>query len=248
VSGGVLAVVFGLYRPFMETLTDPRRALPRYWRRFLPVGVGWCLGVLGFAHGLTACLALSDTVTTWLFIGLIAGTVPSLFREAGREGRGSGAWFSLAVCAGGTLAGLCCARRMIRGPVTPNFWWYTLCGALWGAGVVVPGMTSASIMMALGLYQPLLEGVASLDLGVLAPCLPGMALTVLLLARTVNWVFRRYYAVTFHGILGMVLASALAIVPTSYSGAGEALWSLLCGGGGFALALLLSRWDQKLNK
>ena len=32
VSGGVLAVVFDIYRPFMELLTRPRQALPKYWR------------------------------------------------------------------------------------------------------------------------------------------------------------------------------------------------------------------------
>ena len=31
VSGGVLAVIFGIYRPFMEVLADPFRELPRYW-------------------------------------------------------------------------------------------------------------------------------------------------------------------------------------------------------------------------
>ena len=37
ISGGVLAVVFGIYRPAMELLTHPRRALQRYWRMLLAV-------------------------------------------------------------------------------------------------------------------------------------------------------------------------------------------------------------------
>ena len=32
VSGGVLAVVFDIYRPFVETLTHPRTAVPKYWK------------------------------------------------------------------------------------------------------------------------------------------------------------------------------------------------------------------------
>lgn len=39
ISGGVLAVVFGIYRPAMELLTHPRRALQRYWRMLLAVGI-----------------------------------------------------------------------------------------------------------------------------------------------------------------------------------------------------------------
>lgn len=86
VSGGVLAVVFDIYRPFMEVLTRPRTAVPKYWKMFVPIVLGWCAGFLGFAKGISAAFCLSSTVTTWLFIGLIVGTLPSLFREAGRGG------------------------------------------------------------------------------------------------------------------------------------------------------------------
>ena len=56
VSGGVLAVVFDIYRPLMETLTHPRAAIPRYWKWFIPLGLGWCLGFLGFAKGIAAAI------------------------------------------------------------------------------------------------------------------------------------------------------------------------------------------------
>lgn len=36
VSGGVLAVVFDVYRPMMETLTHPKRGFLKYWQIFLP--------------------------------------------------------------------------------------------------------------------------------------------------------------------------------------------------------------------
>ena len=60
VSGGVLAVVFDIYRPFMEILTRPRTAIPRYWRRFPPIILGWCVGFLGFAKGISAAMDLSS--------------------------------------------------------------------------------------------------------------------------------------------------------------------------------------------
>ena len=248
VSGGVLAVVFDIYRPFMEILTHPRRAIPQYWRWFLPLALGWCVGFLGLAKGISACLEWSEAATTWLFIGLIVGTVPALFREAGKEGRSPAAWGSLAVCAAGVFAGLFYVGRIAEVTVTPNFWWYNFCGVLWGMGIVIPGMTTSSVMMALGLYQPMLEGLAHLDLLVLSACLPGLALSVALLARGVSWFFRRHYAVAFHGIMGMVLASTAAIVPTSYLGVGEVVLSVLCCAGGFALAFFLERLDRRSKK
>jgi len=245
VSGGVLAVVFDIYRPFMEILTHPRRALPRHWRMLIPLGAGWCLGFLGVAKGISTAMALSAAATYWLFIGLIVGSVPSLFREAGKEGRSASAWVSFSLCAAAVFAGLFYVSRVACVQAEPNFWWYNFCGALWGMGVVIPGMTSSSVMMALGLYQPMLEGLARLDLLVLSAALPGMFLTIALLARLVTWFFRRHYAAAFHGILGFVTASTLVIIPTKYQGTGEMVLSALLCAAGFALAYFLARMDKK---
>ena len=248
VSGGVLAVVFDIYRPFMEVLTHPREAIPKYWRWFLPIGLGCAIGFLGFAKGIAAAIDVSSTVTTWLFIGLIVGTVPSLFREAGKEGRSIGSWVSMAVCAGAIFFSLFYVGKVICVTVEPNFWWYNFCGALWGMSLVIPGLTSSSVMMALGLYQPMLEGLARLDFLVLSACLPGMVLTILLLARLVSWFFRKHYSIAFHGIFGIVLASTLVIIPTSYVGAWELVLSAVCCIGGFLLAYFMARLDRRIQE
>lgn len=248
VSGGVLAVVFDIYRPFMEVLTHPREAIPKYWRWFLPIGLGCAIGFLGFAKGIAAAIDVSSTVTTWLFIGLIVGTVPSLFREAGKEGRSIGSWASMAVCAGAIFFSLFYVGKVICVTVEPNFWWYNFCGALWGMSLVIPGLTSSSVMMALGLYQPMLEGLARLDFLVLSACLPGMVLTILLLARLVSWFFRKHYSIAFHGIFGIVLASTLVIIPTSYVGAWEIVLSAVCCIGGFLLAYFMARLDRRIQE
>ena len=248
VSGGVLAVVFDIYRPFMEVLTHPREAIPKYWRWFLPIGLGCAIGFLGFAKGIAAAIDVSSTVTTWLFIGLIVGTVPSLFREAGKEGRSIGSWVSMAVCAGAIFFSLFYVGKVICVTVEPNFWWYNFCGALWGMSLVIPGLTSSSVMMALGLYQPMLEGLARLDFLVLSACLPGMVLAILLLARLVSWFFRKHYSIAFHGIFGIVLASTLVIIPTSYVGAWEIVLSAVCCIGGFLLAYFMARLDRRIQE
>ena len=248
VSGGVLAVVFDIYRPFMEVLTHPREAIPKYWRWFIPIGLGCAVGFLGFAKGIAAAIDVSSTVTTWLFIGLIVGTVPSLFREAGKEGRSAGSWISMAVCAGAIFFSLFYVGKVICVTVEPNFWWYNFCGALWGMSLVIPGMTSSSVMMALGLYQPMLEGLARLDFLVLSACLPGMVLTILLLARLVSWFFRKHYSIAFHGIFGIVLASTLVIVPTDYVALWEIVLSAVCCIGGFLLAYFMARLDKRIQE
>ena len=83
ISGGVLSVIFGIYRPVMEVLAHPLNGLRRHLSLLLPVGAG---AILGFLCGGGLILVLfdrSEKLATCLFIGLILGTLPSLWAEAG---------------------------------------------------------------------------------------------------------------------------------------------------------------------
>ncbi len=247
VSGGVLAVVFGIYQPCMEMLISPKKALPKYWRMLPALGIGAGVGFLLFAKGLTVLFAFSDAVAVWLFIGLIFGTVPQLFREAGKEGRSRGAWLALTGCFAAMFTVLWLVSHGASRQVTPDFGWYVFSGVLFGMGTIVPGMTTSSVLMALGLYEPVLNALTELNLPVLAAIAPGVVLSVLLMARFVNWLFKRYHALAFHGILGVVLASTLVIVPVSYEGFGEVLLSAVCCAGGFGIACLMDQLDNRIQ-
>ena len=80
ISGGVLCVVFGVYQPVMEVLSDPVRGLKKHFRRLVPLGVGLVLGFLGIARLLGFLLNRYPDPSVCLFVGLIAGMLPSLYR------------------------------------------------------------------------------------------------------------------------------------------------------------------------
>ena len=92
----------------------------------------------------------------------------------------------------------------------------------------------------------MLDGLANLDLLVLSASLPGMGLAIILLARLMSWFLRTHYSVAFHGILGIVLASTLVIIPMEYKG-GVVLTSILCCGGGNLLGYLLAKLDRRIQ-
>ena len=117
ISGGVLCVVFGIYQPMMEILSHPLRGLPRHWRMFLPVGLGWLIGFFGFARVIEWIFGADETLGTWLFIGLIAGTMPQLFREAGEKGRGRSSYLAAAVAFAALFGLLLFVRLQV--PVLP---------------------------------------------------------------------------------------------------------------------------------
>ena len=54
-------------------------------------------------------------------------------------------------------------------------------------------------------------GISKLDFGIIIPLTIGLALSVILLAKLVESMFRKHFATMYHIILGLVLGSTVAI-------------------------------------
>lgn len=246
ISGGVLGVAFGIYRPMMAVLAKPFQNFKLYWRMFIPVIIGWVAGFLGLAGLIAKLLTINAAVMVSLFVGLILGTFPSLFREGAKDGRTKGMWVALAVSTALLLAFFYGLKFSTQTTVTPTFGWYIFCGVLWGISLIVPGMSSSSLLLFLGLYQPMSAGIAALDVSVLGPFAIGIIGTVVLLARLVNHLFEKHYGVAFYCVIGFVIASTIPIIPLSFTSVWEALFCVVAAAAGFTGAYLMDRWSEKL--
>ena len=245
ISGGVLAVAFGIYQPMMAVLAKPFQNIKRYWKMFIPIFIGWAIGFLGLAGAIAKVLSINATVVISLFIGLILGTFPSLFHEGTKNGRTKSMWVALIISTAVLLAFFYTLKFSTQTTVTPSFGWYIFCGVLWGFSLIIPGMSSSSTLLFLGLYQPMSEGIATLNWTVLVPFAIGILGTVLLLARVVNMLFERHYGVAFFCVIGFVIASTIPIIPTAFASVGEALLSILAVAVGFVASYFLERVGLK---
>ena len=242
-SGGVLAVVFGIYERLMRFLGNIFENFIENVLFFLPVGIGGAIGVVAFSAVVDFAFTNYAAQFTWLFIGFIAGTFPSLFKTAGKEGRKTEHWFLLVLTAVGTIF-LMRWMETIRGvQLTPSFGNWVLSGILIGLGVVVPGMSPSNFLIYLGLYQPMASGIRHLDLGVIIPLVLGVAVIVLVLARLISWLFKKFYAFMYHFILGIVMGSTIVIIPEGVSGWTIAVCAVL-----FIVGALVSYFLAKLDE
>ena len=98
-SGGVLAVIFNIYDPLLKFLGNIKKNFMANVRYFIPIGIGGVLGVVVFSVFVEKAFGQYAAQFTCLFIGFVAGTFPSLFRTAGKEGRNGGDWLTLIVSA-----------------------------------------------------------------------------------------------------------------------------------------------------
>lgn len=248
ISGGVLCVVFGIYKPVMELLGDPIRKFRTHVPKLLPVIVGGAVGFLGVAKILAFFLEAYPAPSVCLFIGLITGMLPSLFREANEKGRVKNAWVPLAVAFVVILA-LLISLNLFSITITPNFGWYVFCGFCLALSVIAPGMSFSTLLMPLGLYTPFVDGLGSLDFSILVPAGIGAVVTVICLARAVDALFDHFYAYAFHAIIGIVIAATIMIVPVdSFTSLGAAAVNVVCLAVGVAAALALDRFNSSIPK
>lgn len=248
ISGGVLCVIFGVYKPIMELLSHPFKALRKYYKLLIPIIIGAALGFLGIAKLLGFLLNTYPEPSVCLFVGLIGGMLPSLFREAGQKGRSRGSFISLGVCFV-ILFGLLAGLNIVRIDIAPNFGWYLFCGFCMALSIIAPGMSFSTLLMPLGLYTPLVDGIGKLDFGILIPAGIGALVTVIVLAKAITKLMNTHYSLVFHGIIGIVIAATIVIIPFQSFSAGliPCITNIVCLIIGIVSALLLDMLNSKVS-
>lgn len=249
ISGGVLCVVFGIYKPLMELLADPFHNFKTHVPKLLPVIIGGAIGFLGIANLLAFLLDRYPNPSVCVFVGLITGMLPSLFREAGEQGRSKASFISLSIAMVFIFA-LLLGLKAASVQITPNFFWYLFCGFCLALSVIAPGMSFSTLLMPLGLYTPFVEGIGHLDFGILIPGGIGALATVLLFAKAVDTLFKRHYSVAFHAIVGVVIAATIMIIPfgSFTASVSSCIINIVCIVAGIVAALALDKFNSKFPK
>jgi putative membrane protein len=242
-SGGVLALVFGLYQPLIRFLANLKESFVKNVLFFLPVGIGLLLGVLAFSAFVDFAFTNYAAQFTCLFVGFIVGTFPSLFKTAAEKGRKTRHWWVLIIVA--ILTALVMLRMETTSDISLShtFFNWVLSGALFGLGVVVPGMSPSNFLIYLGLYQPMASGIEHLDFSVIIPLALGLIVCVFAFAKLMDFLFKKFYPFMYHGIIGIVLGSTLAIIPYYVRG-----WALVVSILLFAFGVAGSLWLSRLDK
>lgn len=247
ISGGVLGVIFGIYKPIMELLAHPFKNFKTHVPPLIPVFIGGVIGFLGVANILSFFLEEYPAPSVCVFIGLITGMLPSLFREAGEQGRSRSSFVSMFVCMVVIFAVLI-GVELFSIDVKPNFAWFLFCGFCLALSVIAPGMSFSTLLMPLGLYQPFVDGIGHFDMGILIPGGIGAVATVICLAKAINALFDHYYSIAFHGIIGIVIAATIMTIPFSgFKTAETTAVNLICIIVGIIAALALDKFNSRVK-
>ncbi len=254
VSGGALLAAFGLYKPILDLISSPIQGIKKYFWLFCFFGIGGVIGFVGLSGLVNVLLEWNEALVKCTFVGFMLGTVPELWHDAGssltketQKWHRKQDWLACGIGFVVMLAILLLLNGTPAAQMTPGLFAYFFCGICWGLSFVIPGLSASTLLLFFGLYGPMLDGISKLNMAVCIPLAIGALLILALLPRLVKAAFARWDAPLSHGILGIVLATTVMIVPgapTQVSGWIAYGLCILCG---CAVSYLLGNLCAKLK-
>lgn len=246
VSGGALAAIFGIYERIISFLAHITKNFKENVFYFLPIGLGGVTGVFLLSFGVSFLLGEYETIILWFFVGCIVGTLPSLWKEAGKKGRNNVDKIIMGVTFVLSFIFLLYGESLFNGQVVQNTWTWMIAGGLIGLGLIVPGLSPSNFLVYMGMYKAMSDGIKTIDFSVIIPIGIGALAIVFSLSKVMDYIFSIAYSKLFHFILGVVFSSTLMIIPKDYTGFGifqygMCFMMLVLGG-------LLGSWMSRLEE
>ncbi|MBZ2175498.1 DUF368 domain-containing protein [Schnuerera sp. xch1] len=215
VSGGAIAVVFGMYRNLTRAIANIFTDFKNKVLYLIPIGLGGIIGILVFSNIFKYLFKNYNIEIRYLFIGLMLGTFPSLFKTANKNGFKKKYMIPFIIALSITVMFTLSENNIID--IIPNGEPGTiqliLYGIIIGFGTIIPGVSSSVILMYIGAYDFVLEAISTIDLLLLIPMGIGFGICFLLLAKVISTLFDKLYGFTYYAVLGFVLGSIIPIYP-----------------------------------
>ncbi len=245
-SGSVLLVIFGLYQKTITAISGLFQNFKRNVLFLLPLAAGIGTGIVLFSMLVDHLLTTYEMQTRFAFLGMILGSIPLFYREVKKEGfrRGYYAWMALAFLFGLILFNF--NRNLFPVVKDPSLLQCVLLGVAVAASYIVPGVDSAAILSALGLYNLWVHALATFNFKILFPAFLGAAAGVLVVSNLINWLIKRFYTPTFSVIFGLFLSVVPAVFNEScvVEANGKTAVSLVLLAVSFLASLAFSNWES----
>ena len=230
VSGGTMAVAMGIYDKLIHALTHIKSEFKKSMKLLVPVIIGAGIALVALSFVITTALEKYPIPTNLLFIGLIVGGLPAVCRKVkGNPLKPQHVIAALAFFA--LVVGMALFGGGKGADADLSFGFVNVlilfgCGIIAAATMVIPGISGSMILMLLGYYEPVVAAIkdfmtalAHLDmdgvvsgLGILVPFGLGALFGIVVIAKLIEWIFRKYPLVAFWAIIGLIVASPVAIV------------------------------------
>ena len=240
VSGGTLAVIFGIYEKFVNAITLNLKKLKENWKFLVPLLAGMAGGVLLFSKLIKTLYENFPVQTNYAFTGLILGSIPMLFtymikKEEPEKKFSAGKIAGIIIAAliglallitfhilkeklGGQSDEISFELPQISVPLLIKLFIGGIIGAI---TMVIPGISGSLIMLIFGVYPIVMGALNTLfhwetflhSLFLLLPNGIGVVIGLISGAKLVSYLLKKQPNITYAVIFGLICGSAITFFP-----------------------------------
>lgn len=256
VSGGTMAVSMGIYDKLIHCVTHLFSEFKKNIQFLLPIFIGAGIGLVGLSFAIEYMFEHMPLPTNMLFIGLIVGGLPAIWKKVKGNTIKGGHILSFllffALVAGLAAFGNAERADVVLNPGVGMAFTMFFVGLIASATMIIPGVSGSMILLLLGFYNPIvseinafIRALVALDGAGLArgcalfiPLGIGVVVGIFGIAKIIEIVFEKFPLYAYWAIIGLIAASPVAILLVGELGTitvGNVFVGILCLGiGSFA--------------
>jgi putative membrane protein len=224
VSGGTIALVFGIYEQLLENVRFGAKALGSLakadvagfrrwlnemeWHFLLPLGAGLAAAVVALSSLIEGLLRDRPEEMAGMFFGLVLGSIVVAWRLLYQR---DGVDLAVMMVVGAVTFLL---LGLQSGPVAdPSPLAYFGAGAVAICAMILPGISGSFLLLMMGMYAAVLGAVHDRDLLTLLVFMAGATVGLALFSTALGWLLDRHHDLVLAALIGLMVGSFRVLWP-----------------------------------
>lgn len=230
VSGGTMMVSMGIYDKLIHCITHLFSEFKKSVLFLIPIAIGMVVAIIGSSFGIEYLFENFPIQTTLLFIGLIIGGFPAIWKNVKGQKVKPGHIVAFLVFAAVVI--VMALMGDAEGNTADlsfgliNILKLFVVGVIAAATMVIPGVSGSMMLLLMGYYHPILSAINDFmsalvafdmdgiltGIGILVPFGIGVVVGIFAIAKLIEIIFSKFPLYAYWAIIGLIAASPIAIV------------------------------------
>lgn len=222
VSGGTMMIVLNVYDQTIECISSLISRKLVHIKLVIQLAIGVVIGVALFSKAMSWALDSYPKIMGFLFLGIVIAGLYAIIRKVDWE---RFKIYHIIYLIVGIVVAVAMTRAQagalieFGGSLFQRIIIILIAGIIIAVALILPGISTSFLLLALGIYSETLEAINTFDVGFLLPLGIGIVVGVLLTTKLLEYCMKKHPTPTYLMILGFIIGSLWEIYPGAPSGA-----------------------------